>query len=95
MVIKNIIRKAIIPLDSITKDIKMNTTKSINSTTKKIRKVIIRNMAPNMNSTNIRKAITRKAKNMIPATTKDTMVCILFLLTIFPNSESNFSSICY
>lgn len=72
--IRNTTRKAIIPLDSTKKATKMNITKSTNSMIAKRRKVIIRNMAANMNSTNTRKATTRKARNMIRATMKDTTV---------------------
>lgn len=74
MDIRNITKKAQKRRDSIIKDTKMNHIKSINFTIAKRKKVIIRNMAANMNTMNQRKVNTRKAKNMILASMKDTKV---------------------
>lgn len=74
MDIRNSIKKARKPLDSITKGTKMKATRSTNSTTAKRRKVIIKNMAASMNSMSPRKVNTRKERNMIQDMMKDTKV---------------------
>lgn len=84
MAIRNTTKKARKPRDSITRDTKTTSIKSINSMIAKRKKVTIRNMAANMNSMNRRKVNTRKAKNMIPASMKDTKVSHLIFIKRLP-----------
>lgn len=79
MAIRSFIKKVQKPRDSITKRIKMITTRNTNSMIAKKRKVTTRNMVANMNSMNLKREITKKARNMILATMKDTKVIKYFL----------------
>lgn len=65
-------KKAPKPLDIITKRTKMNLPKRKSSTIAKIRKATTRNMAASTNSTNRRKANTRKVIIISPISIKDT-----------------------
>lgn len=72
MATKKATKKAPKPLDITTKRTKMNLPKRKSSTIAKIRKATTRNMAASTNSTNRRKANTRKVIIISPISIKDT-----------------------